>query len=47
MTKSPLKPRTDWKVILVAIITLIGTIAVLVLMWFGYKTGMLADPEKM
>lgn len=47
MTKTPIKQRTDWKVMLVTAITVIGTAAVLVLIWFGYKTGMLADPEKM
>ncbi|MDO4870567.1 MAG: VTT domain-containing protein [Candidatus Saccharibacteria bacterium] len=39
--------KNDWKVILTVTITIIGTIALLVLMWYGWKTGMLADPDKM
>lgn len=39
--------KRDWKVILTVVITIVGTIALLTLFWYGYKTGMLADPEKM
>lgn len=47
MTKLKNKKRFDWKVALTLFITVVGTVAVFVLMWFGYKTGMLADPERM
>ncbi len=41
------KKPFNWKLALTIGITVIGTVAVLVLMWFGYKTGMLANPDKM
>lgn len=43
MTRKPF----NWKVFLISTITIIGTVALFVLIWFGYQTGMLADPEKM
>lgn len=36
-----------WKAIIIAGVTVVGTVALLVLLWFGYRTGMLADPDKM
>lgn len=47
MRKIKTTSNDKWKTILIALLTAIGTVAVLVLIWFGYKTGMLANPEKM
>lgn len=48
--KSSLKPKAHserWKAILISVLTVVGVIATIVFLWFGYQTGMLADPEKM
>lgn len=47
MCKTKTISNDKWKAILIAVLTVVGTVAILALIWFGYKTGMLADPEKM
>lgn len=41
------KTGFNWKTWLASAITLVGTVIILVLIWYGHRTGMLADPHKM
>lgn len=41
------KRGLDWKLALTLFITVLGLIALGVLIWFAHKNGMLTDPEKM
>ena len=39
--------KYNWKLILTTVITLIGTIGLGILLWFGYTSGLLSDPSRM